>query len=114
VISVRPYRHHRHCTSANPDPERKYPSLFEPVHGSAPDIAGKGIANPIGQIWAGALMLDFLGYRQAHDARFKAIETVLDPASGAARPRIWADAQALWTWVEPLPAPCECILSIGK
>ena len=48
--------------SANLNPERSFPSLFEPVHGSAPDIAGKGIANPIGQIWSGALMLDFLGY----------------------------------------------------
>ena len=71
--------------SANLNPERKFPSLFEPVHGSAPDIAGKGIANPIGQIWSGALMLDFLGYPQAHDAVMKAIEKVLDPASGAPR-----------------------------
>jgi tartrate dehydrogenase/decarboxylase/D-malate dehydrogenase len=71
--------------SANMNPDRKYPSLFEPVHGSAPDIAGKGIANPIGQIWAGALMLDFLGYRDAHDAVLRAIETVLDPSSGAAK-----------------------------
>ena len=71
--------------SANLNPDRKYPSLFEPVHGSAPDIAGKGIANPIGQIWAGALMLDYLGYSEAHDAVLRAIETVLDPASGAAK-----------------------------
>ena len=71
--------------SANLNPERKLPSLFEPVHGSAPDIAGRGIANPIGQIWSGALMLDFLGYRLAHDAVMKAIEKVLDPASGAPR-----------------------------
>ena len=71
--------------SANLNPQRLHPSLFEPVHGSAPDIAGKGIANPIGQIWAGAMMLDFLGYRNAHDAVLKAIETVLDPASGAAK-----------------------------
>jgi tartrate dehydrogenase/decarboxylase/D-malate dehydrogenase len=55
------------------------------VHGSAPDIAGRGIANPIGQIWSGALMLDFLGYPQAHDAILRAIETVLDPASGGPR-----------------------------
>ncbi|MEW5879679.1 MAG: tartrate dehydrogenase, partial [Pseudomonadota bacterium] len=48
--------------SANLNPDRKYPSLFEPVHGSAPDIAGKGIANPIGQIWSAALMLDWLGH----------------------------------------------------
>ena len=71
--------------SANLTPERKFPSLFEPVHGSAPDIAGKGIANPIGQIWSGALMLDFLGHRDAHDAVMKAIEKVLEPASGAPR-----------------------------
>jgi len=71
--------------SANLNPERKFPSLFEPVHGSAPDIAGKGIANPIGQIWSGALMLDFLGHRDAHDAVMHAIEKVLDPASGAPR-----------------------------
>ena len=54
--------------SANLNPTRQHPSLFEPVHGSAPDIAGRGIANPIGQIWSGALMLDFLGHRDAHDA----------------------------------------------
>ena len=69
--------------SANLNPERLFPSLFEPVHGSAPDIAGKGIANPIGQIWSGAMMLSFLGHQAAHDAILKAIETVLDPASGA-------------------------------
>ncbi len=71
--------------SANLNPQRKFPSLFEPVHGSAPDIAGKGIANPIGQIWCGALMLDFLGYRQAHDGVLAAIEKVLSPQSGAPR-----------------------------
>jgi len=63
--------------SANLNPERDFPSLFEPVHGSAPDIAGKGIANPIGQIWSGALMLDFLGYKAASDAVVAAIERVL-------------------------------------
>ena len=63
--------------SANLNPERSFPSLFEPVHGSAPDIAGKGIANPIGQIWSGALMLDFLGHKDAGDAIVKAIERVL-------------------------------------
>ena len=71
--------------SANLDPERRFPSLFEPVHGSAPDIAGKGIANPIGQVWCGAMMLEFLGYKQAHDAVLAAIEKVLQPQSGAAR-----------------------------
>ncbi len=62
--------------SANINPERRFPSLFEPVHGSAPDIAGKGIANPIGQIWCGAMMLQHLGYPQAHDAILAAIEQV--------------------------------------
>jgi tartrate dehydrogenase/decarboxylase/D-malate dehydrogenase len=63
--------------SANLNPERTFPSLFEPVHGSAPDIAGRGVANPIGQIWSGALMLDFLGYKAAADAVVAAIERVL-------------------------------------
>jgi tartrate dehydrogenase/decarboxylase/D-malate dehydrogenase len=71
--------------SANLNPERAFPSLFEPVHGSAPDIYGKGSANPIGQIWAGAMMLDHLGYPDAGRAIEKAIETVLDPKSGAPR-----------------------------
>ena len=71
--------------SANLNPDRLFPSLFEPVHGSAPDIAGQGIANPIGQIWCGALMLEFLGYSTAHDAVLSAIEKVLDPRSGAPR-----------------------------
>ena len=62
--------------SANINPERRFPSLFEPVHGSAPDIAGQGIANPIGQIWCGAMMLDHLGHAQAHDAIVAAIERV--------------------------------------
>ncbi len=66
--------------SANLNPTRRWPSLFEPVHGSAPDIAGRGIANPIGQVWSAALMLDFLGHRAAHDAIVAAIEAVLaDP-----------------------------------
>ena len=71
--------------SANLNPSRRFPSLFEPVHGSAPDIAGSGIANPIGQIWSGAMMLDFLGHRDAHDAIVTAIEAVLEPGSGAPR-----------------------------
>ena len=66
--------------SGNINPERKYPSLFEPVHGSAPDIAGKGIANPVGQIWSAALMLEFLGHADAAQAIVAAIERVLaDP-----------------------------------
>jgi tartrate dehydrogenase/decarboxylase / D-malate dehydrogenase len=68
--------------SGNLNPDRTFPSLFEPVHGSAPDIAGKNIANPIGMIWSAALMLDFLGNGQgpeheAHDAILAAIEAVL-------------------------------------
>ncbi|WP_035584200.1 tartrate dehydrogenase [Halomonas sp. TG39a] len=63
--------------SANINPEGHFPSLFEPVHGSAPDIAGKGIANPIGQIWSGAMMLEHLGYKEAGDAMVTAIEAVL-------------------------------------
>jgi tartrate dehydrogenase/decarboxylase/D-malate dehydrogenase len=63
--------------SANLNPERRHPSLFEPVHGSAPDIAGQGSANPIGQIWSAALMLEFLGHQGAHDAIFSAIKAVL-------------------------------------
>lgn len=63
--------------SANLNPERKYPSMFEPVHGSAPDIYGRGIANPIGQIWSGALMLEHLGHADAAAAIVRAIETVL-------------------------------------
>jgi len=67
--------------SGNINPERRFPSLFEPVHGSAPDIAGKGIANPIGQIWAGAMMLEHLGHSEAAVAIVAAIETVLSESS---------------------------------
>ena len=75
--------------SANLNPERAFPSLFEPVHGSAPDIAGRNIANPVAMIWSGAMMLDFLGDgrgpgRAAHDAIVAAIEQVL--ASGPRTP----------------------------
>jgi tartrate dehydrogenase/decarboxylase / D-malate dehydrogenase len=63
--------------SANLNPERKHPSMFEPVHGSAPDIAGKGIANPIGQIWAGSMMLEHLGQAAAAASVMRAIERVL-------------------------------------
>ena len=68
---------------ANINPARTHPSMFEPIHGSAPDIAGRGIANPIGAIWAGALMLDHLGRRDVHDRIIGAIERVV--ASGTAR-----------------------------
>jgi tartrate dehydrogenase/decarboxylase/D-malate dehydrogenase len=63
--------------SGNINPERAHPSMFEPVHGSAPDIAGKGIANPIGQVWSGAMMLEHLGHKDAADAVVHAIEIVL-------------------------------------
>ena len=63
--------------SGNINPERDFPSLFEPVHGSAPDIAGQGVANPIGQIWAGAMMLDHLGHPEAAADIVAAIERVL-------------------------------------
>jgi len=65
------------AASANINPEKVYPSMFEPVHGSAPDIAGRFIANPIGQIWSGAMMLEHLGEKAAADAVLGAIETVL-------------------------------------
>jgi len=75
--------------SANLNPERNFPSLFEPVHGSAPDIYGKNIANPVAMIWSGAMLLDFLtggtgAGRQAHDAIVAAIKSVL--ASGPHTP----------------------------
>ena len=63
--------------SANLNPDRQHPSMFEPVHGSAPDIAGRGIANPIGQIWSGAMLLDHLGHPEAAAAIVAAIERVL-------------------------------------
>ena len=68
---------------ANINPERRFPSMFEPIHGSAPDIAGTGIANPIGAIWAGAQMLDHLGHRDLHDRVLAAVERVV--ASGKVR-----------------------------
>ncbi|BAJ80569.1 MULTISPECIES: tartrate dehydrogenase [Acidiphilium] len=68
--------------SANLNPEKKFPSMFEPVHGSAPDIFGQRIANPVGAIWAGAMMLDHLGEAEAAALVLRAIETALgDPAS---------------------------------
>ena len=69
--------------SANLNPDREFPSMFEPVHGSAPDIAGKNIANPIGQIWSGAMMLEFLDQKVAAKSVVQAIERVL--ADGSVR-----------------------------
>ena len=71
--------------SANINPDGRFPSLFEPVHGSAPDIAGRGIANPIGQIWSGAMMLEHLGHVDAAAAIVAAIERVLVDADAATR-----------------------------
>jgi tartrate dehydrogenase/decarboxylase/D-malate dehydrogenase len=81
--------------SANLNPERRFPSLFEPVHGSAPDITGRNIANPVGMIWSAAMMLDFLGRgagpeRAAHDAVLRAIEAVL--REGPRTPDLGGDA----------------------
>ena len=69
--------------SGNINPERKFPSVFEPVHGSAPDIAGQGIANPVGQIWSAAMMLEHLGESEAAAAIVKAIEQTLADAENA-------------------------------
>jgi tartrate dehydrogenase/decarboxylase/D-malate dehydrogenase len=77
--------------SANINPERTFPSLFEPVHGSAPDITGKGIANPIGQIWSGALMLEHLGHPDAAAAVMRGIERAL--AEGPRTPDLGGKAK---------------------
>jgi len=78
--------------SANINPERKFPSTFEPVHGSAPDIAGKGIANPIGQIWSGAMMLEHLGHAEAAAAIVRGIESVLADKAAPRTPDIGGKA----------------------
>jgi tartrate dehydrogenase/decarboxylase/D-malate dehydrogenase len=78
--------------SGNINPARDYPSLFEPVHGSAPDIAGKGNANPIGQIWSGALMLEHLGHPDAAAALVGAIERVLADPSAPRTPDLGGNA----------------------
>jgi len=72
--------------SANINPERRYPSMFEPVHGSAPDIAGQGIANPIGQIWSGAMLLEHIGESEAAALVMHGIETVLARGDSARTP----------------------------
>ena len=68
--------------SANINPEGKYPSLFEPVHGSAPDIAAQGIANPIAAVWTAAIMLEHVGEKEAHDLLMKAVEDTLQSEAG--------------------------------
>lgn len=78
--------------SANINPERRFPSMFEPVHGSAPDIAGQGIANPIGQIWSAAMMLEHLGEPEAAQAIIHAIETVLTSPNPALTPDLGGSA----------------------
>jgi tartrate dehydrogenase/decarboxylase/D-malate dehydrogenase len=70
--------------SGNINPERRFPSMFEPVHGSAPDIAGKGVANPVGQLWAGAMMLEHLGETAAASSLVAAFEACL--AAGVRTP----------------------------
>ena len=80
--------------SANINPERKFPSLFEPVHGSAPDIYGRKIANPIGQIWSAAMMLDHLGYKDAGDAIVAAIEAMLVDTAAPRTPDIGGTAHS--------------------
>jgi len=78
--------------SANINPEREFPSMFEPVHGSAPDIAGKGIANPIAQIWSAAMMLDHWGERAAAREIERAIEEVVSSDDGPRTPDIGGKA----------------------
>ena len=78
--------------SGNINPERNFPSLFEPVHGSAPDIAGSGIANPIGQIWCAAMMLEHLGEPDAAAAILAAIEAVLARGGDALTPDMGGNA----------------------
>ena len=79
--------------SANLNPEGDYPSMFEPVHGSAPDIYGKGIANPIAQIWSGAMMLDQLDRPEAGAAVVSAIETLLAPNDAPKTPDLGGNAK---------------------
>ena len=69
----------------NINPEKEYPSMFEPVHGSAPDIAGKGIANPVAQVWTGAMLLEHLGHQDAADAVVRAIEKLVEEGKTVTR-----------------------------
>ena len=65
------------AAGANLNPERKFPSMFEPIHGSAPDIAGKGIANPLASVWSASQMLDFFGHEDWGKKLIDAIETIM-------------------------------------
>ncbi|MFJ6533499.1 tartrate dehydrogenase [Microbacterium sp. NPDC091662] len=96
--------------SANINPEGLFPSLFEPVHGSAPDIAGKGIANPIGQIWCGAMMLEHLGFEEAGAAVLAAIEDVL--ARGADTAPFTPDLGGTATTAELGAAIAEAVATV--
>jgi tartrate dehydrogenase/decarboxylase/D-malate dehydrogenase len=87
--------------SASLNPERKFPSMFEPVHGSAPDIAGKGIANPIGQVLSGALMVHHLGYPEAAKAIEEAVEVVV--ADKNIKTRDLAATHQPSRWAKPSP-----------
>jgi tartrate dehydrogenase/decarboxylase/D-malate dehydrogenase len=78
--------------SANLNPEKEYPSMFEPVHGSAPDIVGKGIANPIATVWAGAMLLEHLGHEGAAEDVLAAIETVLSSSDAPKTPDLGGKA----------------------
>ena len=105
-------RLHRHRSGGNINPERKFPSMFEPVHGSAPDIAGKFICNPIGQIWSAALMLDHLGEAEAGKAIVDAIETLLRESGpktrdmgGQAGTRTWGRRWRNWWQGNAIAAP---------
>jgi tartrate dehydrogenase/decarboxylase / D-malate dehydrogenase len=94
--------------SANLNPEKKHPSMFEPVHGSAPDIAGKGVANPMGQIWCGAMMLEHLGFPASGDLVMEAMKSVL--AGGICTADIGGKANT----AEVTDAICATIRKIGQ
>lgn len=94
--------------SGNLNPEGDYPSMFEPVHGSAPDIAGKGIANPIGQIWSGAMMLEHLGYADCGRLILDAVEAVLE-ARQVRTPDLGGSA----TTSEVTDAICQAMKQLG-
>jgi tartrate dehydrogenase/decarboxylase/D-malate dehydrogenase len=91
--------------TANLDPERRFPSMFEPIHGSAFDITGKGIANPIGAVWSAALMLEHLGENDASIQLMQAVERVT--ASGTLTPDLGGNA----TTREVTTAICDALHS---